>query len=265
MENLIKVNSNNTITSMELVEIINEFRKLENENYKELKHDNFIKKIRKEIDTLENIGVCTDGNFSVSEYTDTTGRKLPCYHLNRNGMLQMLNSESAFVRYKTIEYIDKLETDIKNILTTQKPTYIEEIEVVKAEMGLIEQISSMLHINDNSKLILMKNSLDNHGVNTNILPEYTQSKGVLKSATDLLKEHNVDMSTQKFNKTLIEKGILQECERKSTKDNTKIKKFKNLVDTTWGENQISKHNSKETQPLYYVDKFAELLKYIGVA
>ena len=160
----------------------------------------------------------------------------------------------------TDKYMDKFE---------QMKNYIEQgqyrVNEPKKELECLEIVADILHFNDNSKLLGVTSIYNKYGMDTGFLPEYTQSKGVLKSATDLLKEHNVDMSTQKFNKTLIKKGILQECERKSTKDNTKIKKFKNLVDTTWGENQISKHNSKETQPLYYVDKFAELLKYIGVA
>ena len=73
-----------------------------------------------------------------------------------------------------------------------------------------------------------------------------------------------NMTTIKFNKKLIELGILRECERKSTKDKNKVKKFKNLVDTTWGENQVNPNNSKETQPLYYEDKFADLLKKLGI-
>ena len=96
------------------------------------------------------------------------------------------------------------------------------------------------------------------------LPAYTPSKGVLKSATALLKQFNVNMSAIEFNKKLIKHGILRECERQSTKDKNKTKKFKNLVDTTWGENQVNTKNSKETQPLYYEDKFADLLKKLGI-
>ena len=54
----------------------------------------------------------------LSEYKDSTGRKLPCYSLNRDGMLQMLNSESAIVRAKTIQYIDKLEEENKKLKET---------------------------------------------------------------------------------------------------------------------------------------------------
>lgn len=101
-----------TIKSTELVEIINEFRKAEG-NSTELQHYDFIKKIKKEIETLKNLGLKGEGNFSVAEYTDIQGKSRPCFELNRDGMFQMLNSESAYVRYKTIEYINKLEENLK--------------------------------------------------------------------------------------------------------------------------------------------------------
>ena len=141
-------------------------------------------------------------------------------------------------------------------------SYRNEIETVKCEIGLIDMVSNSLKLNDNSKLQLITNSFENHNINTNLLPAYTPSKGVLKSATELLKEHKSELSVIKFNKKLVELGILKECTRQSTKDKNKVKKFKNLVDTTWGENQINPKNPKETQPLYYEDKFKELLKIV---
>jgi hypothetical protein len=53
-------------------------------------------------------------------YEDNYGRKQKCYELNRDGMLQMLNSESVLVRYKTIEYINQLENTIKQVDNTVK-------------------------------------------------------------------------------------------------------------------------------------------------
>lgn len=107
------------ITSVELVEIINEFRKLESEtigkDFKELKHSDFMKKTRKEVETLEKLGINNEGNISLVSYKDNKGEERPCYSFNRDGMLQMLNSESTLVRYKTIEYIDKLEEENKKL------------------------------------------------------------------------------------------------------------------------------------------------------
>ena len=132
----------------------------------------------------------------------------------------------------------------------------------KEELECLNVVSGILNFNDNSKLLGVRSIYDKYGMETSYLPAYTPSKGILKSATALLKQFNVNMSAIKFNKKLIEHGILRECERQSTKNKTK--KFKNLVDTTWGENQVNPENSKETQPLYYEDKFMDLLKKLGI-
>lgn len=138
--------------------------------------------------------------------------------------------------------------------------YISEIDNAKAEMGLVREIADILNLNDSSKLQLLGNVLNNHNLPSNLLPTYTDSKGVLKSATELLRKYNIQISTRKFNKIMLDKGLLREVERKSTKDNTKIKKFKNLVGTEFGENQVNPNNPKETQPMYYEEKFEKLLK-----
>ena len=60
---------------------------------------------------MKSLGLDNGRNLSTAEYVDRKGEKRPCYSLNRDGMLQMLNSESALVRYKTIEYINQLEAE----------------------------------------------------------------------------------------------------------------------------------------------------------
>ena len=146
--------------------------------------------------------------------------------------------------------------------TLTPKTHIEEVDNAKAEIQLMAITADILKFNDNSKLMLAHEIYKNNNISEKYLPAYTPSKGVLKSATELLKEHNADISVIKFNKKLVELGILKECTRQSTKDKTKVKKFKNLVDTTWGENETSPRNPKETQPLYYENKFKELLEIV---
>lgn len=112
------------ITSVELVDIINEFRKLESENtgrkYNELRHDNFKTKINREIGVLESLGLKAHLNFKESSYVNSQNKNQPCYSLNRDGMLQILNSESALVRYKTIEYINNLEEENNKLKERQQ-------------------------------------------------------------------------------------------------------------------------------------------------
>lgn len=110
-----KVMENNqeaTMTSLEVVDLVNRFRKEEgNEIVKE--HKDFLKSIRNEISSLERAGITNGGNFSLVNYTDAKGELRPCYKMNKAGIMQMLNKESALVRYKTQEYIEALESKLK--------------------------------------------------------------------------------------------------------------------------------------------------------
>ena len=118
---LIYENKEIRISSVELVEIINNFRELErcklpeSKLNKPLRHDNFMNRIKKEINVLESLGLNSQGNFKESSYINSQNKTQPCYSLNRDGMLQMLNSESVLVRHKTIEYINKLEDENKQL------------------------------------------------------------------------------------------------------------------------------------------------------
>ena len=98
------------ITSVELTRLINQFRQEEG-NTTEKEHSDLLKSIRSEIETLEKAGIKGQGNFSPTSYIDNWNREKPCYSMNKSGVLQMLNKESAVVRYKTVQYIEKLEKE----------------------------------------------------------------------------------------------------------------------------------------------------------
>ena len=95
-------------------------------------------------------------------------------------------------------------------------------------------------------------------------PDYTQSKGILKSAGDLLKENGLSISAQAFNQKMIEKGYMVELTRPSSKG--VVKKFKSITGEglNFGENQVNPNNPKSTQPLYYEDKFFKLLTLLDL-
>ena len=172
-------------------------------------------------------------------------------------MLQKSDKGREFRKYFIeCEKIAKGETNVNK--------YISEVDIAKSEIELVDIISKTLNLNDVSKLQLMGNVLDNHNINKNLLPVYTESKGTLLSASELLKRNNINISVIKFNKVMIDKGYLVKKERPSTKNSSKIKKYNNLVKTEFGENFVSPKNPKETQPMYYENKFLELLKELGI-
>lgn len=98
-----------TITSVELNGLINQFRKEEG-NETEKQHKELLRDIRKEIEVLEVAGI-GQRNFAQSSYINSQKKEQPCFVLNKAGVLQMLNKESAVVRYKTVQYIEKLEKE----------------------------------------------------------------------------------------------------------------------------------------------------------
>ena len=129
-----------TILSTNLVTIINEFRKVESETneekrFIELKHKSLMEKIRKEDETLKTLGLNNEQNFLLVEYIDKKGEKRPCYELNRDGMIIILNSESAIVRYYTIEYIKKLEEKLKQV--TKEVKHYEKKKTFNDESPLL--------------------------------------------------------------------------------------------------------------------------------
>ena len=121
----------NDMTSLELLEQINLFRK---EEYKEklknntlteaeakrgkfveLEHKTLLDIIRDEFD--EEI---TEQKILPSTYKDTTGRKLPMFILTLNQAKQVLLRESKYVRRAVIQYIEKLEQYIKELPEKEK-------------------------------------------------------------------------------------------------------------------------------------------------
>lgn len=115
MTNIIPSNTV-SMTSLEVVDLINRFR-VEEGNTTMKAHNTLMRDIRKEIETLENVGISTKYNFVLSSYSDGT-RNYNMYVLKKPAIMQMLNKESTVVRYKTQQYIEVLE----NKLTTKTLT-----------------------------------------------------------------------------------------------------------------------------------------------
>lgn len=121
--------------SPQVVDMINGFR-AEEGNRKVLRHNDFLKSIRKEIEALKNAGVeVGQGNISQSSYINSQNKEQPCYRMNRFWIMQMCNKESALVRFKTQQYIEALENRLKQqqISTDQIAQMINE--AVKAAVA----------------------------------------------------------------------------------------------------------------------------------
>ena len=108
MEDLKNVMEKDTITSLELVDQINFFRKEEGKKTK-TQHYDLLKIIRDEFEEEIN-----QGKISVVTYTDKKGEDRPMYILTLSQAKQVLMRESKFVRRAVIHYIEDLEKQLEN-------------------------------------------------------------------------------------------------------------------------------------------------------
>lgn len=99
------------ITSLELVEQINVFRKQEGKKT-ELQHFNLLAVIRDEFE--EEINAL---KIQAVEYRDKKGELRPMYILTLNQAKQVLMRESKFVRKAVIHYIEELEKQLGTIVS----------------------------------------------------------------------------------------------------------------------------------------------------
>lgn len=161
---------------------------------------------------------------------------------------------------------------IKELLTTGK-TEIKTCvqpqtkgqELVLSTFSGIDFIANALRMNDVSKVALFNKAskdLADKGIAYIPAIDYADSKGQLLSATELLKRNQIFVSVNKFNGLMIMEGFLEDKTRPSSKGG--VKHFKSLTDKglEFGENQVSPHNPRETQPLYYESRFRQLLSIL---
>lgn len=161
---------------------------------------------------------------------------------------------------------------IKELLTTGK-TEIKTCvqpqtrgqELVLSTFSGIDFIANALRMNNVSKVALFNKAskdLSNKGIAYIPAIDYVDSKGQLLSATELLKRNQIFVSVNKFNGLMIIEGFMEDKTRPSSKGG--VKHFKSLTNKglEFGENQVSPHNPRETQPLYYENKFRQLLSVL---
>ena len=198
----------------------------------------------------------------VSKYPikDSLGRTQQTLFVNEDGLYDVIFDSrkpeaKAFRKWVTSEVLP-------SIRKTGSYTVKENKHTLSVQDGLtwVDGVSKLLSLSNSSKLSLLKKFGEPLGLP---IPDYVESKGVLHSATELLKKNNINLSARGFNQLAVTNGILREVERKS---HNGIKKYKNLTDKglAYGENQVNPQNPKETQPMYYDDKFMELCSLLGI-
>ncbi len=117
-------NFESTMSSVQLVEVINEYRTIE-QNTVALRHDHFLSKIEKEL--------VNDSPKYLGEYKSARGM-VKCYNLPKDECILMLMSESRTVRKGVLKRLNELES---KSLKIKVPENFREALLLAAEQQLI--------------------------------------------------------------------------------------------------------------------------------
>ena len=218
------------------------------------------KNVLQSIQNLECSKEFTELNFQLSEYKDSTGRKLPMIEMTRDGFsilcMGFTGKEAMTWKEKYIAAFNAMEETIKNGVT-DGVQYINK--PFEKELACMLFAADMLRMSEVSRLGLTHKVFDKLGVDASLLPVYVEKKRLTFSASKLLADLGKPLSAVAFNKLMLSEGYLEERSRPSS--NGTVKFFKTLTPKglAFGENLVSPKNDRETQPVYFEDSFPQLV------
>ena len=243
-----------TITSVDLCKLINILRREEKgEEAKELLHKNLMGSIKNEIESLK--GLETAGiNFYPSSYIDSNNKTRPCYVLNDEGMLQMLNKESAIVRCKTVKLIKELKEQLQNNKPQLSPQQELALKLFDGGIDAITAHKELLALETkelNDKIVEQQAEIKNKDEEIKQLSPLAQTlikrfeKGENISLTDITKTFGLKRG--QVSRWAISKGLIYKNKKDVTNKGDEyfqryiVNGFKNICITPKGVQLIEEH------------------------
>lgn len=171
----------------------------------------------------------------------------------------------------------KVQRDLVNGYFRQKMNSVAHMPEVGAklvgELAIMECYTRLLRPSPSSQVAMLQHIAKSHRLATSFLPDYVVDAAAdgpagssmpTASLTALLKEHEISTNVAAYNVLLRDAGMLEERSRTSRSASTKTKHFWAVTDRglAYGKNLTNPASPRETQPHWYVDRFAELHRIV---
>jgi hypothetical protein len=246
-----------TMSSLELVEFINTLR---GQDKVQLRHDHFMAKVPKVLGfhAPKFLGTQKYGNGNIREI---------CVFPKREACLMAMS------------YSYELQAIVYDRMTAQEGLaqmeHCSSGPKVTGELAIMESYSRLLRPASSSQVAMLTKIAKQNGLDATFLPSYVvdapraaSSGSSLRTAslTHLLKANGISTNVPAYNLLLRDAGLLEACERESKSKGAKngIKRFWCITDhgLEYGKNLTNPSSPRETQPHWYVDRFAELHRIV---
>ena len=216
-----------------------------------VEHDSVVRLIKKHLSHIEEFGRV---GFEIR--ASEKGQGTNVYFLNEEQstfLLSLMKNSDTVIHFKK-----NLVRAFYSLKKQAVAGMVQSAIGIEQEFSILQMTADFLRVSDSSRLGMVQRFYEVKGLDTKLLPQYTESKGNLLSVSELLKNFSVGISAIAFNKLLIAEGFLEERARPSKTKGEK--KYKAITEKglAYGENMVSPQNDKEVQPMYYEHKFEEL-------
>lgn len=142
---------------------------------------------------------------------------------------------------------------------------------VSAELAIAECFARLLRPSPSSQMAMLQRIAHNNGVDSSFLPGYaidaaSDAAGGSSMPTaplsDLLQKHRIEYTARAYNLLLRDIGMLEERTRRTSDKSVPggTKRFWSITQAglIYGKNITSPSSPRETQPQWYVERFADL-------
>jgi len=245
-ENVARVIS---MTSLELVDFINSQRE---EGEAVLDHADLMKKVPKVLKK-------DAGRFS-DIYLDSMNRRQKCYRLPKREACLVAMSYSYELQAKVFDRMTALEEGMR-------AQFVPNSSKIVGELAILECFDRLLKPAKSAKMLMLSKIAENNGLDPKFLPGYAVdaapdatggSSMATKSLTALLKDTGLNGSAIAFNRRLEAAGFIKVMTRKNSKHEAVAFWCVTEKGLQYGKNLTNPQSPRETQPHWYVDRFAEL-------
>ncbi|MEM5330366.1 Rha family transcriptional regulator [Paraburkholderia sp. JHI2823] len=239
------------------------------------------KHVLRTLDSLIEDLTITEPNFGLSEYRDASGKACRLIELDEHGALVALpfvgGRRSRLGQKQLVaEFFAMRETLRAMARDAQKhaapaPT----LKSPAGDLALAESIGRLLNVSPSGRVALLRRVAERHGLDESLLPTYVVdapsdalpgSSEATAPISTLLRDAGVALSAARFNRLLEFAGLLEKRNRRTTQ-----KHFASGEKSFWmvtpaglryGKNLTDSRSPRETQPHWYVGRFAELRTHL---
>lgn len=171
----------------------------------------------------------------------------------------------------------RVQRDLVNGYFREKMNSVAHMPEVGAklvgELAIMECYTRLLRPSPSSQVAMLQHIAKSHRLGTSFLPDYVVDAAAdgpagssmpTASLTALLKEHGITTNVAAYNALLRDAGLIEERTRTSRSNPTKMKHFWAITEKglAYGKNLTNPASPRETQPHWYVDRFAELHRIV---